>query len=246
MTNDATARRLANMLTKVRPSEDGPEEVVELFPADNELIDHAAEFLGITGEQVITRLIAIYWAKDRRELVNKNMSIRWRSDDAQMVTRLIRAPTNWASYIQGWEVRGLGTWGTQMANGALSWYRTISIKTPDESSVRDKLANYLRDGGIPYHFDIISEMDLGYNRNREKSVNEPGWPDLFIPVPKGGAHGLFVELKQDSPMVQAEHLLRQAETGVKLTAQGYAFEFAFGYERAVQVIEHYLKGGNSK
>lgn len=241
---DAQARRLANMLNAVRPMQDGPDELVELYPADNDLIERAAQFLGITPAQAIARLITVYWNRDRRELVNRNMSKPWRGVDAEMVQVTVTAPKHWASYIDRWQVGKLGTWGTQMANGALSWWREMTTKTADESSIRAKLAEYLKEGGVPYHFDIMSEMDLGAVRNAEKQINPKGWPDLFIPVPKGGHHGLFIELKQDAPMLPAEHILSQAETGLALKRNGYAFEFAFGYDRAVRTIEHYLNGGH--
>ena len=64
-----------------------------------------------------------------------------------------------------------------------------------------------------------------------------GVPDLFLPVPHGGYHGLFIELKrQAGGRVSTE----QKEWIEKLREQGYRVEVCKGWEAAAEVIKEYL------
>lgn len=231
------------MIAMSRTQTDGIEEPVELYEEDIALIDRTAELLSTTRDEVIRRLISVYFQPARKAICEKNIGIRWRSDDIPMQEIRITMPQRYTSYIERWRPE-IGSWGTQMTNGALDWFKNQINAKPDEQTIRDKLAKYLTDNGIPYHIDIISEMDLGANRNAEKSLNEPGWPDVFIARASGDFHGLFIELKQEAPMINPEHIAKQLEIGQKLKAEGYEFEMAFGYNRAVQAIEKYLRKGN--
>ena len=67
----------------------------------------------------------------------------------------------------------------------------------------------------------------------------PGLPDLMIPVPWNGKHGLFVEMKrQKGGQVSAA----QHEVIATLRAWGYAVEVCPGFEAAKAAIEEYFKG----
>lgn len=63
-----------------------------------------------------------------------------------------------------------------------------------------------------------------------------GVPDLFLPIARGGFHGLFIELKtgQGKP---TEHQLEWLE---KLKAQGYQTLVAYGFDEAVEALKTYL------
>ena len=64
-----------------------------------------------------------------------------------------------------------------------------------------------------------------------------GVPDLFLPVHRGGYHGLFIELKVGSnkPSALQEIWLKQ------LTLQGYCTAVCYGWHEAAEVITNYLK-----
>lgn len=64
-----------------------------------------------------------------------------------------------------------------------------------------------------------------------------GVPDLFLPVARGGYHGLFIELKVGSnkPSALQEIWLKQ------LTLQGYCTAVCYGWHEAAEVITKYLK-----
>ena len=68
-----------------------------------------------------------------------------------------------------------------------------------------------------------------------------GVPDICLPVPRGGYHGLFIEMKRTrGGVVEPE----QTEWLDALRAQGYRAEVCKGWEPAVRVIEQYLKTGD--
>jgi hypothetical protein len=63
-----------------------------------------------------------------------------------------------------------------------------------------------------------------------------GVPDLFLPVPRGQYHGLFIELKYGRNRPSPE----QAEWMVRLSQQGYRTAVCYGWMDAKDVILNYL------
>jgi hypothetical protein len=65
-----------------------------------------------------------------------------------------------------------------------------------------------------------------------------GVPDVCLPVPRGGAHGLYIELKTGRGRPTPEQLgwIRA------LRRQGYAASVCHGWEQARRAIEDYLAG----
>lgn len=66
---------------------------------------------------------------------------------------------------------------------------------------------------------------------------QPGVPDLFLPVPAGGCHGLFIEMKRtkgSSTSVEQKDWVRF------LTEQGYRAVICRGHKEAQDVIKTYL------
>ena len=65
----------------------------------------------------------------------------------------------------------------------------------------------------------------------------PGVPDLMLPTPRGGYHGLFVEMKRTKGgRTSAE----QKDWLAYLAAQGYRAIVCRGFEEAKKEIECYL------
>jgi len=61
-------------------------------------------------------------------------------------------------------------------------------------------------------------------------------------------HGLFIELKIESPYLKDglnlkadKHIQGQAETMNKLYAEGYSCHFAWSFSQAKDIIDNYLK-----
>lgn len=68
-----------------------------------------------------------------------------------------------------------------------------------------------------------------------------GVPDLFLPVPRGNAHGLYIELKAKGGKVSNS----QRKMLAALARQGYACVVAYGWEKAWVEIEAYIKGNDA-
>lgn len=65
-----------------------------------------------------------------------------------------------------------------------------------------------------------------------------GVPDLFIPEPRNGFHGLFIEMKvQDGGAVSKE----QKDWLAHLQERGYRAEVCCGFEEAKSVIQMYME-----
>lgn len=67
----------------------------------------------------------------------------------------------------------------------------------------------------------------------------PGVPDLMLPVARGDAHGLFVEMKAPDGRETPEQRSRLGE----LAADGYACVVAYGAGPAIDATLRYLSGG---
>ena len=63
-----------------------------------------------------------------------------------------------------------------------------------------------------------------------------GVPDLFYPVPLGGYHGMFIEIKAEAGrLTQRQKLWIEA-----LEQMGYKCVVAHGWEEAKNALEEYL------
>ena len=60
----------------------------------------------------------------------------------------------------------------------------------------------------------------------------PGIPDLFLPVARGGCHGLWIEMKAKDGRVSPA----QRDMMGRLTAQGYRCVVCFGADEAIAQI----------
>lgn len=70
---------------------------------------------------------------------------------------------------------------------------------------------------------------------------KPGVPDMFLPVPRHGHHGLFIEMKRkDGVLSPAQDAWRAL-----LLDQGYAVAVCRGADVAIEKITEYLSKGKS-
>ncbi len=67
---------------------------------------------------------------------------------------------------------------------------------------------------------------------------KPGVSDIFIPAPRLGSHGLYVEMKAKGGKISKN----QEHMAEGLTRLGYTCIVAFGWENAWREIEEYLNG----
>lgn len=94
--------------------------------------------------------------------------------------------------------------------------------------------------------DLMFHIPNGGSRNKLEAANlkrqgvKAGVPDLFLPVSRGGYHGLFIELKYG----KNKPTEKQTEWLKNLNEQGYAVAVCYGCEEASKKILKYLKLGD--
>ena len=129
-----------------------------------------------------------------------------------------------------------------------------------------KVCDYLRKNypDVLFRTDFSSGMKMtpGQAAKHKKFQKSRAWPDLFIAKPERDVFrcsysghkyykffgGLFLELKaegtklykKNGEMVANKHYQEQAEMLKKLRSNGYAADFAVGYDQAIQIITDYL------
>lgn len=79
---------------------------------------------------------------------------------------------------------------------------------------------------------------IGAAVKEKKAGATKGIPDLFLPVPAQGYHGLYIEMKRTEGGVASE--AQKMWVGL-LCQQGYAVAVCKGKEAAVTVTEQYLE-----
>lgn len=89
-----------------------------------------------------------------------------------------------------------------------------------------------------YHIPNGGSRDKREAANLKRQGVKAGVPDLCIPVPAGGYHGLYIEMK--SP--KGKPTERQAEWIRLLRENGYAAYVCKGASSAIACIECYLSG----
>ena len=67
---------------------------------------------------------------------------------------------------------------------------------------------------------------------------KPGVSDLFLPVPKGDYHGLFIEMKYGNNKLQPS----QKEFLSDMAKQNYFVVTCYSGEKAVEIIKKYIQG----
>lgn len=91
---------------------------------------------------------------------------------------------------------------------------------------------------------LLFHIPNGGSRNVIEATNlkrqgvKRGVPDLFLPVPKSGTHGIFIEMKSEKGRVSDEqHWYIQ-----QLRLQWYRVEICYSAESAINAIKNYLEG----
>lgn len=90
--------------------------------------------------------------------------------------------------------------------------------------------------------DLIYAIPNGGKRDKVEAVKlkrtgvKAGVPDLFLPVARGGYHGLYIEMKRrDGGRLSAY----QQQWLMALSAQGYATAVCHGLDEAIKAVENY-------
>lgn len=129
-----------------------------------------------------------------------------------------------------------------------------------ESELQIAVADYLRlrYPSVLFHSDYGSGVRLTIGqavRQKRQNGGRRAWPDMFIAKPKYEVArvmkyaGLMLELKKEGARLYkkngepaSEHIAEQAQVLEKLREEGYAAEFAVGFDEAKKIIDDYLGG----
>ena len=93
--------------------------------------------------------------------------------------------------------------------------------------------------------ELCHHIPNGGSRNRVEAARlkaqgvKAGIPDIFLPVPKGGYHGLYIEMKRQHGGTLSDD---QKDKIPKLRSQGYRVEVCKGFQNAADVVEAYMEG----
>lgn len=82
---------------------------------------------------------------------------------------------------------------------------------------------------------------IAASRLKKEGV-KAGVPDVFLPVSRGGFHGLYIEMKAAGGRPSTE----QVRWLDDLASQGYMAVICYGYEAAKSTIENYLEAKSVK
>lgn len=113
-----------------------------------------------------------------------------------------------------------------------------------ERSVHNAVCKYLK---LQYpNVMFLSDFGAGLHmtpgnaqlQNKQKSNHS--FPDLMIFEPRGGYHGLFIEIKRDDKLVKSDHTKRQGECHTELVTKGYLATFGLGFDQCKKIIDFYL------
>lgn len=125
------------------------------------------------------------------------------------------------------------------------------IKQQPEFDLQKRVCSYLRAAypSVFFMSDTIASLKLTKGQKvRNSQIQKPGFktPDLIIFAPKGKYHGLFIELKAETPyklngeLKASQHIREQNETIEKLRKLGYYADFAWSFDAVVNIINRYL------
>lgn len=109
-----------------------------------------------------------------------------------------------------------------------SWAKLNSGKWPEL-----ELMHHIPNGGMRSKSEAARFKAMGVKR---------GVSDVFLPVSKGGYHGLYIELKAKDGRPEKE----QKDWIAAVREQGYYADVCYGGFEAANLVEAYMKGEVAK
>lgn len=89
-----------------------------------------------------------------------------------------------------------------------------------------------------YHIPNGGKRDIGTAKKLKAEGVKSGVPDICLPVPRSGFHGLYIEMKVGKNKT-TDNQDRWLEV---LSEQGYKTCICYGWESASEVLIKYLEG----
>lgn len=88
-----------------------------------------------------------------------------------------------------------------------------------------------------YHTPNGGSRNVAEAANLKRMGVKAGVPDLCLPYPSNGFHGLYIEMKKDGGRLTAA----QRDYLAWLNENGYRAVVCYGTEHAIKVLEYYLR-----
>jgi murein tripeptide amidase MpaA len=119
--------------------------------------------------------------------------------------------------------------------------RPIATEGQEQAALfkwRDYNAGAYPELELLHHIPNGGKRDIVTATHLKAQGVQAGVPDISLPVPRAGFHGLFIELKVGSNKPSS----KQQNWIDRLRNQGYCVEVCYGWVEAAAVIKDYLKG----
>lgn len=125
----------------------------------------------------------------------------------------------------------------------MSYYTRQQYRKRSEATEQEALITWCRIFESRYpELEMIYHVPNGGSRNRIEAANlkrqgvKAGVPDLCLPVPENGYHGLYIEMKFGKNKTTKD----QEEWLKRLSQYGYKTAVCYGAEEAREVIKEYI------
>lgn len=113
----------------------------------------------------------------------------------------------------------------------------VSRIDPDEASEQIAVVQYCALKGIPVaHVPNEGKRSVVYGSRLKEMGLSCGFPDLVIPEPRKGYHGLFIEMKTRTGKATED----QKKWLSRLSKSGYLAALCHGFEEAREIIDEYF------
>ena len=110
------------------------------------------------------------------------------------------------------------------------------IYASSEDAEQEAVVEYCDLLHIPIvHIPNEGKRSLSYAARMKRMGLRSGFPDLLVPLARGGYHGLFIEMKYGKNKTTKE----QKEWLERLSAEGYACAVCYNAAEAIKTIESY-------
>jgi hypothetical protein len=119
------------------------------------------------------------------------------------------------------------------------------VLTGSEGQEQEFLFDWVQyqSGRLP-ELRLLYHVPNGGKRDKRTAINlkrqgvKAGVPDLVLPVPRGGYHGAYVELKVNKNKTTDLQKMWLSD----LEEQGYFTAVCYGWKEAANLLESYIRG----
>jgi hypothetical protein len=121
------------------------------------------------------------------------------------------------------------------------------MKIPEPDEWRQQASIFLWADSMLYQYPELwllngslngVRLSMGQAKKAKRCGMKAGYPDIFLPVARKGFYGLYIELKKEKGGVVSKE---QRDWLDRLSTQNYFAVVCRGENRAIKVIEDYLK-----